>query len=166
VFRSGRHGEAERGRDGNKEIYLMDGDGGGLRRLTHSAGNDTMPTVSPDGRWTVYATDRTGRGMKLWIQSLEDPEDAGRLLEPERAHLTGIDMHPRFSPDGCWIVFTSDRAGLMDEWHLSGMFPQPYGELFAIPVDGSRSAIRLTHDKWEDALAWWGTAAATNTVDF
>jgi Tol biopolymer transport system component len=156
VFRSGRDGKKGSGRKGNKEIYLMDKDGGQLRRVSNSEGNDTMPAISPDGKWVVYATDRVGKGMKLWIQSLSDENDKGHLLEPERANLTGFDMHPRFSPDGKWIVFTSDRGGWMDEWFLSGRFPQPYGELYVLAVDGSSPAIRLTEDKWEDSLAFWG----------
>jgi Tol biopolymer transport system component len=157
VFRSGRDGKKDSGRNGNKEIYLMDKDGGQLSRISNSEGNDTMPAISPDGKWVVYVTDRTGKGLKLWIQSLVDPNDNGHLLEPKRADLTGFDMHPRFSPDGRWIVFTSDRAGFMDEWFLTGFFaPQPYGELYAIAVDGSSPAIRLTEDKWEDSLAFWG----------
>jgi Tol biopolymer transport system component len=155
VFRSGRDGEKGSGRKGNKEIYLMDKDGGHLRRITNSEGNDTTPAISPDGKWVVYVTDRTGKGLKLWIQSLVDPNDSGHLLEPQRANLSGVDMHPRFSPDGKWVVLTSDRAGWMDEWFLSGRFPQPYGELYAFLVDGSGPAIRLTDDKWEDSLAFW-----------
>jgi len=164
VFRSGRDGKKGSGRKGNKEIYLMDKDGRQLRRLSNNEGNDTMPAISPDGKWVVYATDRVGKGMKLWIQSLTDPDDAGHLLEPQRANLTGLDMHPRFSPDGKWIVFTSDRGGWMDEWFLSGRFPQPYGELYVIAVTGSTPALRLTEDKWEDSLAFWGvrrTSSAT-----
>jgi TolB protein len=157
VFRSGRDGKKGSGRNGNKEIYLMDKDGGQLRRISNSEGNDTTPAISPDAKWVVYVTDRTGKGLKLWIQSLVDANDKGHLLEPERASLTGIDFHPRFSPDGKWIVFTSDRAGYMDEWSLSGFFaPQPYGELYALAVDGSSPTIRLTEDKWEDSLAFWG----------
>jgi len=156
VFRSGRDGKKGSGRNGNKEIYLMDKDAGQLRRISNTEGVDTMPAISPDGKWVVYVTDRTGNGMKLWIQSLEDRNDQGHLLEPERANLTGLDMHPRFSPDGKWVVFTSDRGGWMDEWFLSGRFPQPYGELYVLSVDGSSPAIRLTEDKWEDSLAFWG----------
>lgn len=164
VFRSGRDGKPGGGRDGNKEIYVMDKDGNQVRRVTHVEGIDTMPAISPDGTWVVYATDRTGKGMKLWIQPLDDSHDEGRLLEPERAHITGLDMHPRFSPDGKWVVFTSDRAGYMDEWSLSGQFPQPYGELFAVPVDGGGPAHRLTHDKWEDALPFWGGSPLSESL--
>lgn len=149
VFRSGRSGDSE--------IYVMDVDGKDVRRISDSSGVDTMPAISPDGRSTVYSTSRTGRGMKLWMQSLDDPGDAGRELEPGRSHLFGVDMHPRFSPDGRWVVFTSDRAGMRDEWYLSALMPQPYGDLFAVHADGSGPAVQLTNDKWEDGLPFWTT---------
>jgi TolB protein len=134
----------------------MDADGGGVRQLTRLGGTATMPAISPDGRWTVYTAEvERGSGMRLWIQSIDDPADRGRLLEPRRAHLNGQDMHPRFSPDGRWVVFVSDRGGYLDEWVRSGLQPQPYGELYAVPVDGG-PAVRLTHDKWEDGLPFWG----------
>jgi Tol biopolymer transport system component len=147
VFRSGRSGDSE--------IYVMNADGKDVRRISDSSGTDTMPAISPDGRWTVYSTSRTGRGMKLWMQSLEDPGDPGHELEPGRSHLFGADMHPRFSPDGRWVVFTSDRAGMRDEWYLSALGPQPYGDLFALRADGTGPAVQLTNDKWEDGLRFW-----------
>jgi TolB protein len=150
VFRSGR--------DGDKQIYLMDKDGNRTRRITKAKGQATMPAISPDGKWVVYTTSRFGNGLKLCIQSLENPQDEGRMLEPSREELSGLDMHARFSPDGKWIVFNSDRTGYMDEWPLCGRCPQPYGELFAIPVDGSSRAVRLTNDKWENGLPFWSSA--------
>lgn len=54
---------------------------------------------------------------------------------------------PAEAGNGKWVVFTSDRAGWMDEWFLSGRFAQPYGELYAVLVDGSGPAIKLTDDK-------------------
>jgi Tol biopolymer transport system component len=156
VFRSTRDHELGSPSEGDSEIYFMDANGEQLRRLTHGGGTNTMPAIAPDGERVVYSTTRAGAGWKLWIQSLVDPEDPGHLLEPDRARLGGRDMHPRFSPDGEWVVFTSDRAGFMDEIGLSGMFPQPYGELFAVPANGAGPAVRLTHDKWEDGLPFWG----------
>ena len=145
------------GRSGDQEIYVMDIGGGGVRRVSTSPGTDTMPALSPDGRTVVYTTARGGRGLKLWIQAVDDAGDAGRALEPERAEVFGLDMHPRFSPDGRWIVFTSDRAGFRDEWYLSALMPQPYGDLFAVRVDGGAPAVQLTDDKWEDGLPFWST---------
>jgi TolB protein len=63
-------------------------------------------------------------------------------------------MHPSFSPDGQWVVFTSDRGGFNDEWVLTPV-PQAYGELWAVPVKGG-PAVRLTHDKWENGPNDWG----------
>lgn len=167
VFRSGR--------DGNKEIYVMEDDGANPRRLTHHPATDTAPHISPDGNWIVFATGRDrlgaedaddlvqigrqgyggGAGYRLYIQRIDGSE--GRFLEPDLVGEPGRDMHPRFSPDGKWILFISGRGGTNDEWLLASA-PQPYGELWAILVEGG-SAIRLTHDKWEDGLARWDATA-------
>ena len=37
-------------RDGNTEIYVMDADGGNLRRLTDNPAIDWDPSWSPDGK--------------------------------------------------------------------------------------------------------------------
>lgn len=145
VFRSGR--------DGNKEIYLINADGSNPRRLTHHDSTDTMPALSPDGQHVVYSTTRGGPGYRLRIQDLDG--SGGRFLEPERVGEPGRDVHPDFSPDGEWVVFSSSRGGLADEFVLTTE-PQPYGDLWAVPVEGS-SAVRLTNNKWEDGLARWGT---------
>lgn len=129
----------------------MDGEGHGRRRLTSVDAIETMPALSPDGEWVVFPTDASG-GRKLWIQRLDGSE--GRYVEPERLDMPNVSMHPTFSPDGEWIVFTSDRAGFNDEWVLTPV-PQPYGELWAVPVRGG-AAVRLTHDKWENGPNDWG----------
>jgi Tol biopolymer transport system component len=135
-----------------REIHVMDGDGGNRHRLDVGPGFATMPALSPDGEWVVYATTRAGRGVKLWIQPVDGGD--GRLLEPERADIPDVSMHPRFSPDGQWVVFTSDRGHMNDEWLLSSV-PQPYGDLYAVRVTGG-PAVRLTDDKWEDGPNDWG----------
>lgn len=146
VFRRG-------GQGGDAHVYLIDEPGTEPRRLTDADARETMPALSPDGEWVVFPTDRAG-GRKLWIQGVDGT--GGRFLEPERLHLRDFSMHPRFSPDGKWVVFVSDRGGFNDEWPLT-WFPQPYGELWAVPVAGG-PAVRLTHDKWEDGPSDWGFA--------
>jgi Tol biopolymer transport system component len=143
VFRSGG--------DGGGSVYVMNSEGGERRRLTDADAIETMPALSPDGEWVVFPTDMAG-GRKLWIQRVDGSE--GRFLEPDRLDIPDFSMHPRFSPDGRWVVFTSDRAAFNDEWPLT-WFPQPYGDLWALPVAGG-DAIRLTHNKWEDGPSDWG----------
>ncbi len=46
--------------DGNWEIYSVNIDGQGLRRLTQVAGNDGLPVWAPDGRTIVFVSDRGG----------------------------------------------------------------------------------------------------------
>ncbi|NBB74512.1 MAG: hypothetical protein GVY35_12645 [Bacteroidetes bacterium] len=140
-------------RDGNANLYAMDDDGGHVLRITDRPGIETTPDVSPDGERLALVTDRDGAGWKIWIQQIDGSQ--GRFLEPNRRGLAGIDMHPRFSPDGTWVVFVSDRGGWPDEPLLSDD-PQPYGDLWAVPVEGG-DGVRLTDDKWEDGLAQWGT---------
>lgn len=143
VFRSGG--------DYGGSIYVMDGAGGDRRKLGDASAIETMPTISPDGEWVVFSTSRA-QGRKLWIERVDGTE--GRFLEPDRLDIPDVSMHARFSPDGRWVVFTSDRAGFNDEW-MSGWFPQPYGDLFAVPVAGGPT-VRLTHNKWEDGPSDWG----------
>jgi Tol biopolymer transport system component len=136
-------------RDGEKAIYLMNSDGTEARRVaTEPAGGiATMPSISPNGDMIAFST------FKIYAQDLKDGKPVGspRLLQEYFPS-----VHPRFSPDGKWIVFASRRAWLNDEGPLSNGESQPYGEIFLAPVDGASEPIRLTHNKWEDSVPCWG----------
>jgi TolB protein len=47
-------------RDGNNEIYIVNRDGTGLRRITNHPGADATPTWSPSGNQIAFTSDRTG----------------------------------------------------------------------------------------------------------
>ncbi|PYR76910.1 MAG: hypothetical protein DMF86_10900 [Acidobacteria bacterium] len=47
-------------RDGNPEIYVMNRDGGGMRRLTNNPAIDVTPTWSPAGTQIAFTSDRSG----------------------------------------------------------------------------------------------------------
>jgi Tol biopolymer transport system component len=69
----------------------------------------------------------------------------------------GQEGHVAFSPDGRWLVFTSEQAGIVDETPL---YPQPqaYGEMYAYRIEDG-ATIRLTHNKWEEGVPSWERAA-------
>jgi len=47
-------------RDGNMEIYAVNRDGSGMRRVTNHPGNDSTPTWSPAGNQIAFTSDRSG----------------------------------------------------------------------------------------------------------
>lgn len=95
----------------------------------------TDPQVSPDGRWVVYvvseldrSTDKTN--SDLWLVPVAGGEPKRLTTAP------GADNHPRWSPDGRTIAFTSDRGSSTQVWLL----PIDGGEarpLTKLPIDVS-----------------------------
>ncbi|MFT6679605.1 MAG: Tol biopolymer transport system component [Gammaproteobacteria bacterium] len=80
--------------------------------------------------------------------------------EPKQlTRYTGQEGHPHFSPDGEWIIFTTEKFGINDEQPLVKPYifsPQMYGEITAIRLEDNKQ-IRLTHNKWEDGAPLWIT---------
>jgi Tol biopolymer transport system component len=148
VFRSGRGGD--------KNLYLMASDGTGLKQLTRGKWTDTMCNWSRAGDLIAFASDRDG-------------DFDIRLIRPDGSGLRkligggGRNNHPYFSPDGQWVVFTSQRAGYSaEEVSLPFQF-QPYGDLFAVRLDGT-GLLRLTHNGFEEGTPAWGPAVDIKPV--
>ena len=57
-------------RDGRPQIYVMNPDGGGMRRVSQSDFGDVSPTWSPDGNWIAFASMREG-GMNIYMMDLQ-----------------------------------------------------------------------------------------------
>lgn len=81
---------------------------------THPAA-DYEPTVSPDGRWLVYTSDRAG-APGLYLRDLRSttprPDEA---LFPHPARTSS----PVFSPDGRWLAFVSSREDALGDVFLA-----------------------------------------------
>jgi TolB protein len=61
-------------RDGNWDLYIVDSDGTGLRRLTQDASNEGLPTWSPDGRALAFVSDQGGQ-WAVWAMA---PDGSGQ----------------------------------------------------------------------------------------
>jgi Tol biopolymer transport system component len=147
-------------RDGDFEVYTTDLQGGEVRH-THNPAFDIFAPFAPDGESLVFESNRTrdpggfDRGADLFRLDLAtgattrlteptdfpaevDAADLGwetpRPRDPD-AHYLGRSDHPRWSPDGEWIVFDSTRDGNY--------------EIYIMRADGSEQT-RLTENPWQD----------------
>ena len=87
-------------RDGNEEIYVMDADGGDVKRLTDNSSREWCPRWSPDGSKIAFCSRRNGN---WWIYVM-NPNGT------EQTKLTdnlNYNLYPSWSPDGTKIVFNS-----------------------------------------------------------
>jgi Tol biopolymer transport system component len=57
-------------RDGNWEIYAVNVDGSGLKRLTQNNAQDGLPTWSPDGKSIAFVSNRGGV-WAIWVMNVD-----------------------------------------------------------------------------------------------
>lgn len=88
---------------GGAEIFVMDADGGNVRRVTDDNSTDSEPAISPDGKRIVFVGDRRGGGSgepsHLFIVDV-DGSGQRQLTKGNQ-----VDLEPSFSPNGGRIVF-------------------------------------------------------------
>jgi Tol biopolymer transport system component len=96
--------------DMNRDIYVVDGDGGGLERLTSSSDDDETPAWSPDGTTLAFArnptTDEFSDRVEIWSVSTTDGDES-RLTRND-----AWDAYPTWSPDGESIAYSSNSQQL------------------------------------------------------
>ncbi|HYB13121.1 MAG TPA: hypothetical protein VEG67_06600, partial [Myxococcota bacterium] len=83
--------------EGNSDIWLVNRDGTGGRRLTNERSLEVSPSFSPDSRRMAFVSDRAG-SPQLYIMDLESG-NVRRLT-----FNGGYNTAPAWSPDGKWIA--------------------------------------------------------------
>jgi dipeptidyl aminopeptidase/acylaminoacyl peptidase len=102
------------------------------------------PRISPDGTRVAYAVTETDadandyRGA-IWVAPLDGSSEPRRFTSGERR-----DSSPRWSPDGKWLAFGSNRGG--DEKTPSN--------LYVIPAEGGEARQLTDLKEAVEAIAW------------
>ena len=90
------------------DLWVMNADGSGQRRITDKPGASFAPYFTPDDKAILYSSNwhnPRGRDFDLWMVPVEGGEPQPVTRDPD------FDGFPMFSPDGRWLVFCSNRGG-------------------------------------------------------
>jgi len=133
--------------DNNRpHIHIMNADGTGRQQLTPNDSSDFEPRVTPDGRYIVFTSERTGE-RKIWRMKIDGSEPT--LL----TQIDGAGAGPMISPDGENVYFYWSRTGsrVMGIVSINGgpvvekpLISETY---FVLSPDGKRAAYSFYSDQ-------------------
>ncbi len=123
----------ESDRDGDNEIFVMNGDGTGQTQLTENVFDDSGARWSPDGLKILFGSNRSGQ-PQIFVMNADGSAQTQLTTGP------GTNGSAAWSPDGSRIVFSSDRDGDL--------------EIYVMNADGS-GQTRLTTSPRNDNEPFW-----------
>jgi Tol biopolymer transport system component len=96
----------------NRDIWVKDADNkSSPRQLTFDAAADYYPTVSPNGHYIVFVSNRTG-SPHLWRMN-SDGSNLKQLTNKTE------ELFPQITPDGQWIIYSSRTERRPSLWKVS-----------------------------------------------
>jgi Tol biopolymer transport system component/DNA-binding winged helix-turn-helix (wHTH) protein len=96
---------------GSSDIWIMNADGTSQTQLTVDAGDNLRPSVSLDGRYVVFASNRTGDHC-VWRVDIDG-------TNPKQLSYEGEARNPEITPDGQWVVYCDLGSGKLTLWKAS-----------------------------------------------
>ncbi len=97
------------------DIYEMPVSGGEATRLTEGMAFDSMPRVSPDGKWISFISDRDGAD-NLWV-ARRDGSKPRKLSSEKYSRL----VSPAWSPDSQYVAMTAGGSKVtIKMYHVDG----------------------------------------------
>ena len=152
----------------NWDLWMSNRDGSENKQLTADAFIDQQPSVSTDGRYVVFQSNRAG-ARNLWRIDA-DGSNPKQLTEGSYD-----DASPVCSPDGRFVVFASTRSGTSSIWKvgIDGGSPvqltNQAGELPSISPDGKLIAYFYSDEKANNqpklAIIPFESAEQPKTID-
>ena len=107
------------------QIALMNANGTGQPIFLTSGSNNTEPAWSPDGKNTVFISDRSGSG-EIWVMN---SDGSGNPVQKTFSSPYPV-AFPRWSQDGqyiVWLTVIGDGTARLNMMNASGGVPVTYG---------------------------------------
>ena len=106
----------------------------------------TEPRLSPDGRRVAYVVNRIDRDANayrgaIWVAPLDGSAEPRQFTSGKRR-----DGSPRWSPDGRWLAFVSNRDGEDEK--------KAHGELYVLPADGGEPRRLSEGKEGVESITW------------
>ena len=156
----------------NMDLWVMKPDGSGQKQLTANAGYNCTPVATPDGRYIIFMSNRSG-SFQVWRLTV----DTGEQIQLTQG---GGKNHPAVSRDGRWVLYNTTEDWRLWKVSIDGGQPvqltdyiavlpalSPDGrllacvgrigekrEIFIIPSDGGMPLKRLPYEAWSIRLQW------------
>jgi Tol biopolymer transport system component len=142
-------------RDGNQEIYVIDADGTGLRRLTNAAGSDASPAFSPKGDLIAFESNRDGT-PEIYVMKADGsgvPERLTNFTAEPTPNNVAVSK-PTWSPAGDRIAFHRRVGAQGARGHL---------EVYTMNADGTNvTQITFTPSPGFSGFPSWGKWSANS----
>jgi Tol biopolymer transport system component len=120
---------------GNRDIWLIEFEGGSLTRLTSHPANDWWVVWAPDSRQITFATDRDGRSS-IYRKRLDGDSEESLLRMPDAG------IFPRdWSRDGRFQLFFTEVGAVGS------------GDIWALPLAGDRKPLPLLQSSFTETSA-------------
>jgi len=117
----------------------------------------TSLKMSPDGSGLVIGTDRADWDQQIFREDLWLYRDDGKGGSLVQLTQSGHDTMPRWSPDGRWIAFLSERKASGKEpssEDSSGSKDKETAQVYLIPANGGEAFSVTTGEEGVHAFSW------------
>jgi Tol biopolymer transport system component len=127
-------------RVGEFEIFVVEPDGGGLRKLATKPVQDNFPAWSPNGKRLAFEASEDPDAFNIDIYVMNADGSGVKRITKEST----LDRMPSWSPDGTRIAFMKDSRSVQEP---------DTGDIYTIRADGT-DLRQLSDDGLDEDPAW------------